>query len=251
MQTLKNEQKQIPNGFFFRQPEIKWDSRKVIGLHPSLDSLTRSVISARRANPHYVAQHKWSLDFNTVKQEVKQFNVKVCISMGWNDYLTDPGGDAPPFSKAQSLLNQKQLGAAVEKVKKLWAGIRTISEWLESNAPAVSSDLSESRAQICLQCPYNNTEALTEWFITPAAASIKKQLERLQERNLRTSVDDKIGICAQKKSEGNGGCLCSLPLSVHVPIELKLKHLGPEVKATLHSGCWVLSEEKGLQTKSA
>lgn len=222
-----------------------------MGLHPSFSSLCRAVQSAKKANPAHAQKHRWSLDMSAIENEVEQFQVKVCLAAGWTQYLTEGGGGAPPFSLAQSLANQKQLGVAVEKIKKLWAGIKTISEWLDSNAPAVDSKLSEARAQHCLKCPFNNTDSLTEWFAAPAIGAITRQLEKISERKLSTSVDDKLGICAQKNTEGSGGCLCSLRLSVHVPIEIKLNHMAADVKAKLHPNCWVLREEKELTPQPA
>lgn len=236
MQTLKSEQRQIPNGFRFRQPEIKWDSMKVLGMHPSLDTLTQAVISARRANPHHMAQHNWSLDFDVVKQEVKQFNVRICQAMGWTEYLTEGGSDAPPFNPAQSLLNQKQLSAAVDKVKKLWAGVKTANDWLDSGEPPVPQELSEARAAVCVQCHFNGQGDFTAWFTKPASGAIKRQLERLTERNISTTQDAKLNICT--------ACLCPMKLKVHTPMTFIKPHLKPEVVEELKGGknCWILSE---------
>jgi hypothetical protein len=239
MQSLKSEQRQIPNGFWFRQPEINWNSKKVIGLHPSLDTLTQAVISARRANPHQAAQHNWSLDFDVVKSEVKQFNVNHCLAMGWTEYLTDSGGGAPPFNQAQSLLNQKQISVAVETVKRLWAGIKSVNEWLDSNDAPVSTELAEKRATTCVSCPLNGPGDFSKWFTTPASAAIKRQLEKLQNRKISTTQDEKLNICE--------ACLCPLKLIVHVPLQIKLAHMTPDTKQALHPSCWVLSEEKATQ----
>src|SRR6185436_1921416 len=96
MQRLKSRSHQIPNGMYFRQPQINWDSRKVLSLHPSFDTLVRAVIAARKANVHYAEKFKWSTDYDTVANEVELFQVKICQSMGWQSYLTEGGGGAPP-----------------------------------------------------------------------------------------------------------------------------------------------------------
>lgn len=237
MQRLKNPQMQIPNGFFFRQPEINWDSRKVLGLHPSLDVLTRALISARAANPHQVGVHKWSLEFPIVRQEVELFQVKICLANRWTKYLTDGGGGAPPpLSKAQSILNVKQLSAAAGKVKKLWAGVRTLNEWLDSEEPPVETALSESRAATCVACPLNGKGDFTAWFTTPAAAAIKRQIERMQQRNISGTLDDKLGICE--------ACLCPNVLKTKTPMKFIKPHLSDEVIQELKVGkdCWIISE---------
>lgn len=247
MPSLKNPNKQIPNGFFFRQPEINWDSRRVLPLHPSLDVLTRAVISARKANPHYVQKHKWSLDYNTVYAEVEQFQVKVCLAAGWTSYITQGGGNVEvPLSSSPNPQEQKLLAAAAAKARKLWGGVKTSAEWLDSNEPAVPQELSNARAATCVKCPFNNKRELTGFFTVPAAAAIRRQIERVIDRKLRTDYDDQLGICAQDPGEGNGGCLCPLRSNVHIPLAIKLKYLTPEVRSGLHPGCWVLSEQAAL-----
>ncbi len=238
-QTLRNPQKQIPGGGFdFRQSEINWHARKVLGLHPSLDTVVRALINARKGNPHHATKHKWATDFNTVRTEVIAYNTKKCLAMGWTSFVTEDAGGAN-FPQAQSLLNPSQLTSAVAEIKKLWAGIKSTNEWLDSNAPAVSSELSEKRAATCVVCPMNGVGNFTRWFTAPVSASVKRQIEKVQERKLSTTHDDKINICES--------CLCPLKLIVHVPIEIKLKGMTPETKADLHPSCWVLSEEKELQ----
>jgi len=251
MTRLKSRQHQVPNGFKFRQPEIKWDSTKVLPMHPSFETLVSAVISARNANPHQKTTNKWSVERSVVADEVEAYNVKVCQSMGWTAYLAESGGGASVPFLPPNAQEQRQMLAAAAKSKKIWSGIKTISEWIETNAPAVEKEKAEARAETCVKCPYNGQGDFTQWFVTPAAATIRRQLEKAQQRNLSTSQDEKLGICAQKKEEGNGGCLCALKLSVHIPIKLKLAYMSDEVKRGLHPSCWMLKEEKELQSKAA
>ena len=236
MHTLRNVQKQIPGGYFFRQPEIKWDSKKVLGLHPSLEVLANAVISARKANPHYVQQHNWSLDRATVLEEVKAFNVKVCLSMGWMSYLTDIGGGAPPFSKAQSLLNQKQTVAVVGSIKRIWAGVKTLNDWLDSEEPPIPIEQAEKRAAVCVNCNLNGKGDWTSQFTKPAAGAIMRQLQRLQDRKITSSQDANLQVCE--------ACLCPLKLKVHTPMKYIKPHLADDVIAELKKGkdCWIIAE---------
>jgi hypothetical protein len=236
---------QIPNGLRFRQPEINWDSSRVLGLHPSISTLTVALISARNANPYHLAKHKWSTDPAAVADEIENYNVRVCLAMGWDKFVEDAGGGGVvPLSRPPNPDEQRLLDVAAAKARKLWAGIRTISDWLEAKAPGVPKELSEKRAATCVACPFNSQEDLTSWFTIPAANAIRRQVERIKEKQLSTSLDDKLGICAEKN--GNGGCLCVLRVAVHLPLDLKLKHLAPDVKASLHESCWVHSEERAL-----
>lgn len=238
MYALKNPQMNIPGGGYdFRQPEINWHAHKVLGLHPSLAVIVPSLISARKAHPHLITKHKWSVDFNSVMEEVKQFNVKRCLANGWMNYLTEGGGSgAPPFNKAQSLLNQKQLGAAVEKVKRLWAGLKTLNDWLDSGEPPVEQDHSEKRAAVCVECPLNGQGDFSSWFTVPASGAIKRQLERLEQRKIFTSQDAKLNVCT--------ACLCPLKVKVQTPMKFIKPHLLPEVIEDLKGGknCWLLAE---------
>ena len=242
MPSLRNPQKQIPGGGFdFRQPEINWSARKSLGLHPSIDTVARALISARKAHPHLVAKHHWATDFNTVRSEVIAYAVKICIAMGWTDFITDSGGgDAPP-TQSRSPQEEKRLSVAAAAAKKLWSGLKTVSEWLDSNEPAVPKEQSEARAAVCVACPFNNSKSdFSEMFVTVAASAIKRQLEKAQSRKLFTSLDNQLGICAEK--DGPGGCLCANRLSVHVPIKIKVAHMAPEVLSGLHDSFWVKSE---------
>ncbi len=237
-QRLKSREKQIPNGFFFRQPEISWDSKKVLGMHPSFSTLVNSVISARKANPHHATKHKWSLDPATVANEVEAFQVRVCQSMGWSNYLTDAGGSAVPFS-SQSLLSPSQLGAAAKGVQKLWKGIKTLNDFLDSGEPPVAPELAESRAAVCVQCSHNGKGDFSAWFTKPAAAAITRQLEKLQQRKISTTKDDQINIC--------NICLCPLKLKVQTPMKFIKDQLDAEMINELslaNEKCWIPIEAK-------
>lgn len=233
---LKNLNSQIPNGFKFRQPEIAWDSKTVLGLHPSFNSLVTAVMSARAANPHHATKHKWRLDRAGVEHDVEQFNVRLCQANGWTKYLADAGGGGAPFPSSQSLPDQKQLSVAVASVRKLWAGIKTLNNWLDSGEPPVETELSEKRAATCVACPMNGKGDFTSWFTKPAAAVIQKQIERLQERKITGSLDDQLGVCS--------GCLCPNRLKTKTPMKFIKPHLSDEVIAELRNGkdCWIISE---------
>lgn len=237
MQKLKSRQKQIPNGYYFREPSINWDSRKVLGLHPSFDTLVRAVISARRANPHQAAEHKWSLDPAVVGDEVEAFQVRLCLSMGWVNYLTDLGGGAPPpFSQSTSPQDQRLLDVAVAKSKKLWSGIKTLNAWLDSGEPPVPTEQSENRASTCIACPLNGSGDFTSWFTIPAVAVIKRQIEKIQERKIIGTQDAKLGVCS--------ACLCPLVLKTKTPMKFITPNLSDAVISELRKGkdCWVLAE---------
>lgn len=238
MNRLKSRQHQVPGGFKFRQPEIRWDSTKVLGLHPSFETLITAVISARNAHPHHKAEHNWSVDRAEVGNEVEAFNVKICLSMGWTNYLAESGGSAPPppFQNL-SPADQKQISAAAAKSKKLWSGIVTTRDWKDSGDPPVSSEQSASRALTCSQCPQNKKGDWTSWFTVPAVSVLKKYMEWIHDQKLSTPHDEVIQVCEV--------CLCPLHYKVHTPTKFIKANTAPEVLDELRDkgkDCWVVKE---------
>lgn len=234
MVRLRSRELQIPGGFKFLQPETGFKTRPFA----SFTSIVNAVCIHRRGNPTLLAKGL-SDDPNVVAQEVEAFNVKLCLAMGWNNYLSsDDGGAALPKSPALSQKAQSEVAAAAGHVRKIWAGVKTINEWLDSGDPGVDRAKAEARAAVCAACPRNEPGDWTRWFTAPASEAIKRQIEKAAGRNLKTSVDEKLNTC--------GVCLCPLKLSVHVPLEIKLAHLSPEVEAELRQvrpKCWVCTEK--------
>ena len=128
MARLKSRQMQVPNGFKFLQPETGWKSTRFA----SFDSIVTSLIAHRRGRPDLVAKHKWSTDYDEVAHEVEQFNVRLCQMHGWNNYIdqADFGGGEPPKSMPLSQADQRQVSAAAGRVTKIWAGVKTLNEWI-------------------------------------------------------------------------------------------------------------------------
>ena len=168
--------------------------------------------------------------------------------MGWSKYIMTTTGDAPiPKAKAPSPSDQKQVAAAAGRVTKIWSGVKTLSDWIDSGAPAVPQSRADARAKVCATCPKNEKgKALTDIFTVPVANMIKKKMERLNEMNLKTRYDDILATCQ--------ACLCPMRTKVWVPTELVLKRLKPDQKAELQPDkpqCWILQESQLLTQSSA
>jgi hypothetical protein len=235
MAILANRQLQIPGGFKFYIPELKWQPRP----YQSFDQLVQQVIAVRGGNPQLTAKNKWSTDYNTVASEVDAFNARVCEQMGWNNYIIQASGaPPPPKSKPPSASDQKLLAAAAGAAKKIWAGVRTLNDWLDSGTPAVPQVLADARAATCAACPLNGPGDFTQWFTKPAAEAIQRQLTKLEGRKLSTASDGAINICE--------ACLCPLKLKVHAPMQYIAPHVSEEVLRELAKGknCWILAEMK-------
>jgi len=119
-------------------------------------------------------------------------------------------------------------------VKKVWQGVKTLNDWIDSKLPPVDQTLSQHRAEVCAACTLNGKGGLEEWFTKPAAAAIKMQLAKLADRKLATTVDDKLNVCT--------ACLCRLKLKVHTPLPFITEHLSDQTKAELDKKCWILEE---------
>lgn len=231
---LKSRQNFIPGGFRFTQGETGWRS----GSFQSFDRIVNNLIAHRRGRPDLVAKHGWATDYDNVANEVEQFNVRVCQQHGWNDYLEggEAGGFLPPKSKAPSALEVEQVSVAAQKISKIWSGIKTLNDWIDSDTPPVAQALADSRALTCSKCVKNVAGDFSAWFTRPAADAIKGQIERLQKRKLATPYDDKINVCDV--------CLCPLKLKSHTPIEFIKAHMSEPVLQDLQKvpNCWVVAE---------
>lgn len=232
MARLTNRQMQIPGGLKYYQPETKFKSRP-----GSFQNIVDQVIAMRRANPALTKANSWPTDVNNVSDEVDAFNSAICERMGWLNYITQPTLAAmPPKFKALSPLAEKQLNAVAGKVKKVWQGVQSINDWLDSGGAAVPIEQAEKRAATCVACVQNGKGGLEEWFTKPAAAAIKMQIGKLTDRKLSTTQDEKLNVCT--------ACLCPLKLKVHTPLAHISGNMGEETRRALYPGCWILSESK-------
>lgn len=93
MPTLRDRNKQIPNGFVYYVPQTKWKPRR----YASIREIALQLAAHRRSNPSLCAKYKWSLDIEQIMREVDEFNAEVCLRMGWRQYVcqTDPVNSEP------------------------------------------------------------------------------------------------------------------------------------------------------------
>lgn len=234
---IADRNKQIPNGFKFIQAETGWQAPRFA----SFNSIVQNLINHRKSRPDLVTKHNWRVDQEGVEHEVEQFNVRICLQHGWTQYLIggNEGAAMLPKTKAPSAEEAAQVNAAAGRAKKIWSGVRTLEEWIDSGAPPVPVEHAERRAAVCVKCPMNTQGDFTSWFTVPAAGAIKRQIQRLQERKLATSQDDKLNVCSV--------CLCPLKLKVHTPLEYIKAHMIESVLGDLRAvpGCWVVAEVDG------
>lgn len=232
---LKSRVKGIPHGLKFAQPEVNWSSINVVGKSPSWETLVTAVVAMRNANPHHRDKHRWATDVESVANEVDSYNAKICMDNGWVTYVLTVGAGftSRPVQRPQL---SPDVAGPISTIKKLWAGLKTTGDWLDSGQPPVAIELAEKRAYVCSECPLNAKGEFTEWFTLPAANAIKRQIAKLSERNLTTTKDAQLQVCK--------ACLCPLQLKVHTPMSFIQPHLTDQVTDSLKNGkdCWILSE---------
>lgn len=236
MPHLKNRQLQIPGGLSFYLAPIKWSAPKGGSFNSIVDALERVV----KSNPFLAQKHKWPRDRKALEDWVDLYNATVCVRMGWTNYVGDESGSfsAPKVSAPHQRELLRSLGAAAARAKELVGGARTLKEWQDSGEPPVSPEQALARAQVCAACPHNTAGDLTAWFTVPASEYIKRQIERLHERQLSTPRDDDLHIC--------NVCWCPLQLKVHTPLSWITKRLSSRTLAALQAveKCWVPNEMK-------
>lgn len=227
---------QIPNGMQFYIPQIKWQAPP----YSSIDFIARAVINLLQANPQLQRQLGWDLSIGAMSDRIDSYNAARCLQLGYPQYVLAEGGqpDPPPFlgHPSQNPSDPSKLAAAASSVKKIWAGIRTISEWIDAGAPAVPPDKSAQRAATCIACPKHGAGDFSSWFAKPAAEGIKRLVERAKALNLSTPHDDRLNVCSE--------CLCPMRLKVHMPIEIIRNGTNEETLAALRQApaCWIVKE---------
>jgi hypothetical protein len=230
---------QIPNGLQFYIPQLKWSAPP----YSSMDFIARAVINLLNANPRVQAQLQWDLSIGGMMDRIDEYNAAVCLQRGFAQYVMAEGGqpDPPPFlgHPSQNPSSPSALAAAAGSLKKIWAGVRTLNEWLDAEAPAVSPEVSTSRSSVCVACPQNTAGDFTAWFTKPASEAIRRQLDKAKGRNLTTPNDEKLNVC--------GVCLCPMKLKVHVPLEYIRREVSDETLSQLRAvpGCWIARELAG------
>ena len=233
MARLKDRQRQIPNGFRFELPEAGWKSQPF----QSFDTMVNSIEGIIKSNPALAAANNWPTAREDIANWVDESNAAWCQQNGWHQYITIPPGSGPPNFPGPPQQDQARLSVAAVKIAKIWAGAKTIDQWINSNDPPVDAALAESRASVCAKCPRNGSGDFTSWFTAPAAMLIKSQVERLQKRELATSHDKEIGVCEV--------CLCPMKLKIHTPLKYIAANMNPELLLDLEDvkpKCWIVKE---------
>ncbi len=234
MAKLKDRQTFPPGGFMFLQPETNWSAPS----NESFDVVVTKLIEHRKANPFITKQNNLSTDYESVSNELDQYNAyRMLQNPSWNHFLSD-SNPSPQF-KPRRL--SRLVGAVAEGTKKTAAGIKVIAEWLGSGLRPVDQALADNRASRCSECPQNSDTNWIQKLDAIAAAEVKKLAEIKNDLKLETPYDKQLHNCQV--------CDCALNLKVWVPIA----HISNETSTTVLNelsavktqsgkGCWVPEE---------
>jgi hypothetical protein len=228
MSAIKDRQRQIPNGFRFRIPEVRWQSAPFA----SFDTIVNQATAIINSNP--ALQNTYPTDRAAVANLVDQFNTMICEQNGWASYITGDPSPPPPKPMAPGLIQKLQNVAGA--VRKLERGIQTLLEWETSGLPPVPEDVANWRASVCVQCPQNGKGDLSRFFTVPASEQIRLHMQRLHKLDLKTFHDGKLGVCEM--------CLCPLKLKVWCGLDLILSHYKGNDIDEFPDNCWIKQEAK-------
>lgn len=234
MLRLKSRSNAPPGGFLYEQKQTGWRNWLVAPTTQwDFNALCTALQAHRRANPQFKLQTNLTL----IQSEVDTANAMRVASMPNTE--TYVYNDNMPTPKAEAPSTLDKLRSVAGAVKKVSAGADVLLAWERSGDKPVEAVYAEGRAQTCSHCPRNGKGDLTRWFTMPAAALIRKHIERLHELKLFTSYDNHLGICE--------ACSCPLQLKVHTPLKFVLGALNAEILAELHPAsprCWILEEKE-------
>lgn len=132
--------------------------------------------------------------------------------------------------------------AAIDRLSKSVAhaadGGRVLVEWLGDGAVPVPVEVSQARADVCVECPHNREgHSFFQWTADKVRA-VAEQLGAKDRLKLRVRGEEGLHACAI--------CACPLPLKVHVPLATILNHTDAATLSGFPSWCWLTTEQQTL-----
>jgi hypothetical protein len=237
MARLKSRNSFPPLGFQFLQPQTGWSAPA----NSSFDVVVRSLIDHRIANPFVTKQHNLSIDYDTVAQEVDEFNAARCLANPrWANFVEDGGGGSGAgFWQPQRL--KRAVGSVVASAKRTAAGVKLVYEWFGDGLKPVDQELAEKRAETCVACDNNGDPNWIQKLDALAAQEVKTKMEIKNDLKLETKHDDKLMTCQ--------ACDCDLKTKIWTPLNHVLNNTSKEVMADLATAkivggkkCWIIEE---------
>lgn len=223
---LKSRTEFPPYSFQLLLPEVGMKTPIKGSFRTVVDEFAKIV----SANPAQAAKHNWPDYLEGQEDWVDVHNAQRLQAEGWSQFTTD-GSELyilPP--------GQKKTRSVVDRVNQLATGGAIWAELFGSDNKTVDQPLAEKRAAVCVTCEFNDTKkGLANWFTSQLAGQLLSVYEIMKGKNLVTSQDDKIGVCAK--------CLCPLRSKAWVVHSTIIKHMKPETVESLPEWCWIKQEQ--------
>lgn len=246
MARMKSRQVFPPGGWEYLQPQTGWSVPRDSGFEEAV----RALMAHRRANAWVTQQNKLSTDYNTVANEVDEYNAAKCLAHpGWEHFVGNP---EPPKSwtpSAFSLRRRVEGVAGANHIRRTAAGIRLVADWVGTGLKPVEKEVAERRGGVCVTCPNNTNPNWIQKLDAALAAEIKTLVEIKNDLKLSTIHDKNLLSCSL--------CDCYMPLKVWAPIEHIWANSPQSVKDDLSKvvtsdkhRCWVVQEAEQLKTNN-
>lgn len=143
-------------------------------------------------------------DIDEAQCERLGFDAKFCIKKN-----SSTGFTFTPMRLFQASATHLREGVKLvaRRSAELASGVDILTDWLGAGGKPVEQSLSQSRADVCLQCSFNQPGFKP---VEAVAKAIAQQIEKKNELNLSVVGEENLHTCDV--------CWCHLPLKVHVPL---------------------------------
>ena len=232
MARLKSKTKFPPQEFCLLLPEIGMKT----SLHGSFYEMVKAFGDIVRKNPAIAQRYNWPTDYASQEEFVEQREVKRLLANGWHEFVEFDAQADPPAASFTSV-KKNWNGAAAVVVNRGKAAYAAYKEMYGPGGP-VTRPVAEARAEICVGCPKNDVSSgVSSYFLESTAKGIMALLGALKDLDVRTSMDDKLGVCF--------ACKCPLRAKIWTPIAVVAEHTTEEIWSQLpkdNPKCWILTQ---------
>jgi hypothetical protein len=129
---------------------------------------------------------------------------------------------------------EKVMGWVTTRISQTTNFLAIRKSWFGDGGEPVSTELAQSRANVCLTCPMNYKGDWLWNMATQLAINAQSKLRNMM--NIRLEGEEDLGVCEV--------CGCKPKLKCLVPIEHIKRHSSKEQLAKYPAHCWIRKEIK-------
>lgn len=228
---LKSRTKFPPHGFSLLIPEIGMKKP----FSGSFNEVVDRFASIVAKNPTLAQKNNWPTNRQAQEDWIDEREAKRMVAHSWFNFV-DLEGESDGIKKktmAYQSLGRKgmfqSVGAAVDKVR---TALSMYHQMFGVDGNVVPVPEAERRAAICLVCPqHDTTGGLQKYFVKEGANELMALFSMLKDKDVKTSVDDKLGICQV--------CSCAMRAKVFVTSPIIKKNMPLDEISKLPPNCWI------------